>query len=441
MQGQSSQTQEQVIKYLQQGKMLLEKNQPAEARQVLEQARDLVPNNVAVRTLLALSHFKLNELERAEEIYLTLIDENPKEASLRSHLAMQYIQQERFLEACGLLEEALEIQPDYPTAYSSLGLVYARLGRFGEARDAFANANQPEMAERMEKKLQEQAEKDAPSELELPEEEEAKEPTLEVDDHTPLSVKVLPGPETTSHSDESADVPFSLSVSVPDSTPGHATPFNKYADEDGAERFWLPTGDELEERATPFLLFEDQRLLIRADRRVYTRLSNLVAISGSPQRHWETKRFQGNSIDQPFGPKENPLARLDGACELFFEKSTDRFRALLPLEEGQTAYFREGAVFAFSEHLSWENGRVPSPLEDIDDLPLDNLWGEGQIVLEYDHRLWGLAARSGRKVRVEYSKLVGWLGTLVPRIITEDTYGPERPTIEFEGEGSIFIAG
>ena len=460
--------QKQVLDYLQEGKLYLEQDAPQDALSVLQKAFELVPSNVAVRTLLALSHFKLGNLADAEAIYKALIDENPREASLRSHLAMQYIQQKRYNDGCVLLEEAEEIQPDNMTIHNSLAIVYAKLGDYAKAKDKFLLVGQDEMAEKMEQKLREKLALSVDLEFDLPEEEEEEPAPVSMqesssDDGQPISVVVLPIADDGSRVkiQDEGDVPFSLDPQdpahsgeldaltpfIPKESPSSSIPsipVASLAPQVDNPKLWLPFDTELEQKVGAFSLLEKGHLLIHTENRVYARLASLSYLSGSPEITLENKRFQGKAVDQLFGPLENPVARLDGDCQLLLRASEKTFRTVLEISLKQSAYFCEGVVLAFEDTLSWENGRIPSPNTEIADLPLDNLWGNGRIVIEGQSRFWGVPVRAGKRVRVDYRYLVGWLGSLVPRIVVDkeipSSDGIPKAFVEFEGEGGVLLS-
>lgn len=522
-----SQQESQVVDLLIQAKNLLEQQKAEEAQGVLEKARALDNDHVAVRTLLALAYYKTGRLEEAETLYGELIDEVPMESSLYINLSMLYLQQQRVQAARKLLEKALDFNPTDKKIHSSLGLVYARLEDYRKSQEHFEMAGQTEMAARMARKVEEQPILLAPIEIAAPvpspaveeelavgldgsilplqgamtspeqravspsdafaasdsegsapllllssEPEHSVRPTepvktfpvasaLEVQDESWPVVVGPPERDARGRSDTepppSEDVPFLLhddgsmgdfgDIFSPQQTPPPAPA--ELADYDysaidevlGLADMWW----EVDEDAEPptFWSREADILEIHCESHVYSRLSGLISMTGSLDTKWESKRFQGKPIDQIFGPAEDPMACIEGrgSLRLFVDKT--KHLTMMQIADPLAAYFCEGAVLAFGPQISWENGRVPSPSSEISDMPLDNLWGEGTVLVVSQGPLRGFHIKAGQRVRVAYDRLVGWVGALVPRIVYEKALAlPERPTVafvEFEGEGGILV--
>ena len=509
----------QIVDLLVSAKSLLERQDAAGACEVLERAKAMQADHVVVRTLLALSYFKMERFEEAEELYKALINELPLEVALYVNLSMLYLQQHRVRSARSILDMALQYHPNDKKIHSSLGLVYARLEEYTRARDHFLLAGQEDMAERMARKIEESAPKDlligagAPNEggelmvgldgtllpmqhamtqpeqraitaeqeaeisggakplLLLHEDSASTRPTepvktyrvssvLEVENESwpvvvvPSDDPGLPPPSAAEIAAAEEDVPFSLSQQdLPDfalaaqSTPPPAAA--DLADYDysavdealGLADIWWEVDEDAE--APRFWSREADILEIRCDSQIYTRIQGMMSMTGSLTTAWEFKRFQGKPIEQIFGPPENPLARIAGSGVVRLHIDRKHHLNMMQMTEPLSAYFREGAVLAFGSQISWENGRVPSPAANIPDLPLDNLWGEGAILVLTENALRGFHIKAGQRVRVAYSQLVGWIGALVPRILYEKHLAlPERAApafVEFEGEGAILV--
>jgi tetratricopeptide (TPR) repeat protein len=206
---------------------------------------------------------------------------------------------------------------------------------------------------------------------------------------------------------------------------------------------WVDIPELFESEEQVFALLEDGRLFMQIQECGYVRINDLMLLVGAPGVQWESKRFQGKPIDQLFGPRDNPIARIDGKSYLLLGASEDKQRTSVLLSGSDVAYFREGAVLAFGNGIQWENGRVPSALTGISDLPLDNFWGEGELILESEGAIWGVPVKRDKRVRVEYQRLIGWVGSLVPQIIADESLSPSlkmRAFVEFEGEGGILIS-
>src|ERR1700677_411607 len=87
------------VHHLVRGAELLQSGDPGEARGMLERALRLRPNNERGQNLLALSYFKLGQYDRAEQIYRVLIEEHPKDPTLRVNLGLVHVKMRRSEEA------------------------------------------------------------------------------------------------------------------------------------------------------------------------------------------------------------------------------------------------------------------------------------------------------------------------------------------------------
>lgn len=206
---------------------------------------------------------------------------------------------------------------------------------------------------------------------------------------------------------------------------------------------WLDFSSLFEENKREFLLLHDGRLLIRVRDKVFVRLRDVVMLIGEPAKHLEHKRFQGKPMGQVFGPKDNPIYRLEGDCRILLQAQEQGHRSSVLLTSGQVSYFREGTVLAFSKTLDWENGRVPADIKDVEDLSLDQFWGQGELILQSSGPIWGIPVRPGFPLRVAYERLVGWVGELVPQIRPTSSVAESASSkafVEFDGEGGVLLS-
>ena len=423
-----------ILEFIYEGKNFLDQDKLEEALDILQKACEYAPNHIGVRTLLALTYTRLERLNDAETLYKTLIKENPKESALLVDLARLYMKQNAHEEARRCLEDALSLQPNNRQAQTWLGLAYAKLGWYKEAYEQFKSAEQDKFAQKMLAKLEEAG-------GEVPADATSKPGSQ----GGMASVVVLP-PTNDPHKDvKPSDVPFPVLRNAA-KTP---VPFSKKGlnqaqtqNQKQGSRTWLSLSSFETTETQPFVLFEDRRLLISITTRAYSRLQNIQIVAGQPDIVWESKRFQGKPLEQMFGPRKNPIAKIEGAGQVLLGIPPEHHRLLIELKEEVGAYFREGAILAFSGGIQWENGRVPSPFKHLDDLPLDNFWGDGALVLESNRKIMGLKVEPGQRTRIAFDQLLGWMGSLVPRIVESDWQFPEQSAqafIEFEGTGRILL--
>ncbi len=468
---------------------LLQKGHDAEAVTLLEELRDANSEERIVRTLLAMAYSRCDRWDDAESMYRELIEDFPEEILLRVRLATLYMQLERDTEARKWLEEIADSAPDSKELHSTLGVIYLRLGEYEKARVAFNVTGEPALLNALEARLKEEG-------ITLPESDDDFLANSEVDSVESISIlsddalesvsiheaitaelesaSSVKGLDEDATGEASESVEGAMSVVVlPPPAGADEEPQVVYVREDvpfvmaptelgtpSEGRGQIPMGLSRGENTTPlwidfarlfgdaqreFLLLNDGRLLVQVKDKSYIRLRDLALMVGQPKRVVEHKRFQGESVGQVFGPRSNPIVRVEGSCRLLLQAQEEGFRSSVLLAGGQVAYFREGSVLAFSSSIDWENGRVPSgvDVESVGDLALDQFWGEGEILLESHGPIWGIPAFSGTPVRVAYERLVGWVGDLVPQIVHKKNVADASSSeafVEFEGEGGVLIS-
>jgi uncharacterized protein (AIM24 family) len=104
-------------------------------------------------------------------------------------------------------------------------------------------------------------------------------------------------------------------------------------------------------------------------------------------------------------------------------------------------YFEETRVLAFQESVAYENGRVPSAVSP--DLNLVHLRGRGQIAVRTPGAIRAMDVVAGVPFRVPLDHLVGWQGSLTPRIaVLAEEGGPGGDPlvgVELTGEGVVLV--
>jgi Tfp pilus assembly protein PilF/uncharacterized protein (AIM24 family) len=189
----------------------------------------------------------------------------------------------------------------------------------------------------------------------------------------------------------------------------------------------------------PFHVAQDV-LTVTVTESMRMRLLGLIAASGALELGPEMKRFRGRPTDKTFGSAETQLMRVSGKGVLVLHAGKHEW---LPLELGEevAAYFREEVVFAFEEAVMFENGRVPSEISP--DLDLVHLRGAGQVLLCLPGVVRTLEVRMDTPVTVPMNRLVGWQGSLTPRIVplvSAPSVGVSASGVQLTGEGMVFVA-
>jgi uncharacterized protein (AIM24 family) len=174
------------------------------------------------------------------------------------------------------------------------------------------------------------------------------------------------------------------------------------------------------------------------------RLDGLFAVRGAVTARPEVKRFRGKLTEKPFGAGRERMNRVAGTGALFFRTGGWVF-TVVDLA-GDAGYFREDAVFALEEAVVFENGRVPS--RHSRDLDLVHLRGRGRMLLRTVAAPVAIEISGSEPLRVPPAALVGWTGSVTPRIgllngtgVPQDAPPPPGTPVmvEMVGDGRVFV--
>src|SRR5262249_20283011 len=141
------------------------------------------------------------------------------------------------------------------------------------------------------------------------------------------------------------------------------------------------------------------------------------------------RKTRARQTGEPFGQGDLAMSLVSGTGHLVALPRGGRF-ATLQLD-GEVLYLREDLVFAFEEHLSWENGHVPGSNGGV---PGVQLRADGSIAVRSQRPLVAIEVAGDRVLRVPAAALAGWTGSVVPRLA-----GGEPATVECAGEGSLLV--
>ncbi|MEE9218243.1 MAG: tetratricopeptide repeat protein [Acidobacteriota bacterium] len=138
--------------HLNKGKELLGGGALEEAREQLEKARSLRPDEDRVLNLLGMLYFKMEKHTEAREVYLRLIGIHPNEAVLHLNLGILEFKENRFQDAERHLQQAQEISPDNPKPHMYLGLIYNKQDDLERAAEHLKRAGATRLLEKVEQK-------------------------------------------------------------------------------------------------------------------------------------------------------------------------------------------------------------------------------------------------------------------------------------------------
>ena len=149
------------LMHLGKGKEYFEKGDFQKAREELEAAYHLRPQDEKVLNLLGMTYFKMEMLPQAEEMYVALSANNPDVYTLQSNLGLIRLKLDKLDQAETALARALELQPTNPKAHFYLGLLYEKMEIWDKALLHFEYARADKMVVRAKAKLVEQRAREA----------------------------------------------------------------------------------------------------------------------------------------------------------------------------------------------------------------------------------------------------------------------------------------
>lgn len=177
-----------------------------QARQELEAAQIVRPNDEDVLNLVSVIEFKLGRYEDAARAARKLVSENPSSAVLHANLGLILFKAGALPEAEQELRRAIELKPDHARSHLYLGLLYRTRGRLGLALEHLRFAGAKRLVSEIEEILKKSMRKD-PDESPTPDRttaESSDRPTLE----TPAPFEA----EASTSDESTAEVSFADTV-------------------------------------------------------------------------------------------------------------------------------------------------------------------------------------------------------------------------------------
>ena len=176
-------------------------------------------------------------------------------------------------------------------------------------------------------------------------------------------------------------------------------------------------------------------LIVRVVERILSRTEEVVVSCGDLSFEPATRRVRGAKSSEPFGADDKHLFIVSGQGYLVAAPAGHTFTAV-SLDD-DILYLRESLVYAFEQHLRWENGNVPGS---SGQMHVVQFRGQGCVAVRSKRPLLSLKLGSDRVVYVEADVLAGWIGRVVPRLVTPAAGGgSSAPFVECSGEGVVLI--
>jgi len=409
---------EEFLFHLNRGSESLSRGDAGGARASLERALELRPRDAKVLGLLGQAHYRLAKYDDAIVAWQRLVDENPAEPAARVNLGLAFLRAKRQSQATRQLEIALDLNPDHKKAMGYLGLALLESGDPLRAREWFVRAGSDQMVARCDQVLSgAPAAGHAPAPSGAASDVDALPVDVEVDEEVRLTPVPSPTPS-----------PVAAVASAPPARrPAHAGPVLDVAAFAAARNVSVP------EDAT--FAVAGEVLAVRVRPAVRVRVAGLLAARGAIHAEPEVKRFRGRPTEKPFGDAADRLHRVRGDGVLLFAAAERRFT---PLRLDDAAFFREESVFGFEDSIVFENGRVPSP--GAGELNLVHLRGQGTVLLVSHGEPQAIEVAPETPIRLPVAALVGWIGSLTPRLVGLIEGGPADVLgVELSGEGRVLL--
>jgi Flp pilus assembly protein TadD/uncharacterized protein (AIM24 family) len=443
--------------HLAKGGELLRADRVEEARAELEQALALKAGDGKILNLLGLCYFRLGQYGDAMTIYVDLVGRTPNDPSLRLNLGLVHLKIGKVEDAISELEKARELDPSQQRTIGYLGLAYARKGEYAKAKEAFLKAGQEELAREMEQYLtgaasaggngaQAAAQASAPQQAQgVP---QAVAPDLsggfdQAEQRTRIDPDAIARARATvPASEDGAPTPIAVNEGIvtaavrvanlplPTATvaEGHRAP--EPLSSFGTARLIRPDDSDL-----PFELAAGDTLIVRVRGRILSRTEGVIVSGGELAYEPAGKRVRGRMTEEPFGTEDRPMFFVSGQGHLIATPRGGKFTALQLSDD--ILYVREDLVFAFEEHLRWENGNVPGSAGNINVLQFR---GEGCVAIRTRRAPLTVKLAPDKTLYVDSEVLAGWMGRVVPRIVAPAAGGDaSAPFVECTGEGIVLV--
>jgi hypothetical protein len=451
--------------HLYRGSELLQDNCVSEAKEELERALRVQPQDIEGQGLLGVVYFRLGLYPRAIEIYQDIIRVCPSEVSPRVNLALCYLKTGQSQLARENLEEVTARVPDHVRAWGYLGLVHERLGDYEKARFAFEHAGQPHLVRRMQQLIDEQAARiTAARESDHPPERAA------VQAAAADAVQELEGDEpgflrAMAEHDEAGAVSRSgrwRAVELGGETmPAARSRHLSLAGRLGPAVPAIPEPPELSrssivpkpEAKAPHSLrpaeHSAEAPVVAASRRsalievaeswsvrsssVRGLLANGAAFRNTPL----ARRMRGRELPEPLGGPGSPWVQLIGVGQILVGAAPDRELSALTLSD-TFVYIRESCLVAFAGSAQHENGRLSSG--GGEPISMVQITGRGTVLLESIKPPRVLEVTENQKLAVRADDVVGWIGRLIGHPLELESAPLKTPGfVAFSGSGSVLV--
>lgn len=482
---------EDFLYHLYRGSTLLLQDDVHSAKEELEQALALQPQDAKSQDLLAGVYFRLGVYPRAITIWKQLTAAFPDDPTLRVNLGLALFKTGQSEAALDHVREALRIQPNHARAWGYLGLIHWRRHELAEARDAFLRGGQASMARRMQEALEEESgsfeatpshhpprrpmrtmpgisrtsiplPRETFSTLPAPSASEAvinEEAELAAHARAAEDALAAEGRQAMRDAAEAAlqriEVEGDFAMADPGRTesevpagswsthsPGEAVVPERRAILGPRVGISAPLLDDIVAAwslgapdGSALVLGPEGRLVVQSQNDVFIRLDGLAAVRGDLRASVVRRHSGGQDLAEPLGEKE-PVMHVRGPFAALYEPPAGREFVLVRL--GRDAlYVREHVLFGFDDAVRVESARLSLAEEPVS---FAQLSGDGVVVMVLERRPAAVSVDEGQELRVDPARLAGWVGRLFPSAARGTApYAALAPQLTFRGTGAVLL--
>ncbi len=362
-----------------------------EARQQLESAQRLRPNDSDVLNLLGLVYFKTSAFPEAEVIYRRLVEENPNVFILHSNLGLILFKQEKLEDSERHLLRAIELRPNYSKSHLYLGLLYKMKKKQGLALEHLRFAGAEKAASEVEQELK------------------AAGPRAATPPPTPAISKRQAAAPPSATAKEPEPFPDAAAASAQTA----ARKLQEAVDETQlGEDKRIDLGRRIESASRTFVLHENGFLEINFDRSVHVKRGTISSYSGN-------LKFAAES--GLMGTTAATLVRAQGAGKIFvYDKGRKAF--LLDLND-EFIFVEGGNLLALDDSLTY---RLEPIYDNAYQKKIDTvkIFGKGSLAISTSIEPLTMRVTREYPLSISSNALVAWTGALIPTVIEQDEIWP-----------------